>query len=96
MPHDLLNAFLILCLAGVAGDTLVKIIRAKVGGGKKLEGQLKKLEAQIAEQSAALAWTHQGLADQAAQIQELNERLDFAERLLTQSRERQGLGPGSP
>lgn len=95
MTQDLLSAFLILCIAGIVADTVVKIVKARAGGGKKLEAQLHKLEAQLADQGSALDAAHQGLADQAAQMQELHDRLDFAERLLTQARERQGLGPGA-
>jgi len=38
---------------------------------------------------------HAGLADQAAQLAELQERVDFAERLLAQGRDRSALGAGS-
>jgi hypothetical protein len=37
---------------------------------------------------------HDSLANQATQLAELHERLDFAERLLAQGRDRTALKPG--
>ena len=89
----LLSAFLIIRVAGIVGDTIVKLVKARSGGGGKLESRLDQLTGQVMDQNAALESARTAIADQAAQIQEWHERLDFAERLLTQSRERQGLGP---
>lgn len=92
----ILSALLILCVAGIVGDTLVKLAKARSGGGGKLQSRLDDLAGQVQDQAVALEAAHTAIADQAAQIQELHERVDFAERLLTRSRDLQGLGPGAP
>jgi hypothetical protein len=46
------------------------------------------------EQTAALDDAHTALTQQATQLAELQERLDFMERFLAQSRDRSALGPG--
>jgi uncharacterized coiled-coil protein SlyX len=92
----ILSAVLIIAVAGIVGDTIVKLVKARSGGGGKLQSRLDQLTGQVMDQNAALEAAHTAIADQAAQIQELHERLDFVERLLTQSREKQGLGPGAP
>ena len=47
---------------------------------------------QLEQQVAALEDAQATLADQSAQLAELQERLDFTERILAQSRERSSLG----
>lgn len=49
------------------------------------------IQQQLAAQADALEEAQATLARQAAQLAELNERVDFAERLLTQARDRQTL-----
>ena len=44
--------------------------------------------------AAALDDAENSLAHQSGQIAELQERLDFTERLLAQGRDRTALGPG--
>jgi len=49
------------------------------------------MQEQLDEQAAALEDAQARLASQATQLAELHERVDFAERLLTQARDRQAL-----
>lgn len=49
------------------------------------------IQRQLDEQAAALEDAQARLAMQATQLAELNERVDFAERLLTRARDRQAL-----
>jgi len=49
------------------------------------------IQQQLDAQADALEEAQATLARQAAQLAELNERVDFAERLLTQARDRQAL-----
>jgi hypothetical protein len=67
-----------------------KIERMKVAsgvarGGDRLEERITEMEQRHREQLAQLGQMHAG------QIAELEERIDFAERLLTEKR---GIGPG--
>lgn len=50
------------------------------------------LQDQLEQQAAVLEDAQATLADQSAQLAELQERLDFAERILAQSRDRPSLG----
>ncbi len=50
--------------------------------------ELNRLQEQLEQQAAVLEDTQALLASQANQIAELHERIDFAERLLTQARDR--------
>jgi hypothetical protein len=49
---------------------------------------------QLDRQAAALEDAQNSLENQAAQLAELQERVDFAERMLAQGRDRPGLKPG--
>ncbi len=49
------------------------------------------IQQQLAAQADALEEAQATLARQAAQLAELNERVDFAERVLTKARDRQTL-----
>ena len=64
-----------------AADTIVKVIKARSGGSDaaKLRGELKEVTQQLQEQAASLADAHAALASQDAQLQEVQERLDFAD-----------------
>ena len=73
---------------------IVKTIAAAVTASSGSSTQLNELREQ-AEHTAALMEEAQALlSNQSAQIAELQERVDFAERLLTQSRDRGALGSG--
>lgn len=76
-------------MASILADTMVKMVRAR-GTGKdasRLRGEVEELTRRLEEQAATLS-------SQDIQIQELQERLDFAERLMTDARDRRELGPG--
>jgi hypothetical protein len=85
----------IIILAGIAGGTIGEVAKAiarRGGGGAKVA----ELTTRVERCAAAVEETHTTLASQAAELAELQERVDFAERLLTQTRERMPLGPGQP
>ena len=94
---NVLLALFILAVTGIVADTLVKVAKARSGGGAitVLRGELDDLNQQLLDQSAALADAQVTIAAQAELIQELHERVDFAERILTQVREKGTLGRGS-
>lgn len=75
-----LTGVFIIILAGMAVGAITEVAKAiaKRGGAS---ADLAQLKDQV-EQNAA------ELASQSAQIAELQERVDFAERLLAQARER--------
>lgn len=54
--------------------------------------ELGRLQQQLEDHAAALDEAKQTLANQATQLNELQERVDFAERMLAQARDRQKLG----
>lgn len=82
-------------LALIAGTTIVlwplvrAIARRIEGRGGKETAHLQDEIDQLRERVAELEATQTSMA-------ELEERLDFAERLLTRSRESAGLPPGQP
>jgi hypothetical protein len=82
-----LTLLFVLCLAGIAADTIVKVAKSR-GGGPALRAKVDDLEQLVGDQSAALADAQAIITAQSDQIQELAERVDFAERLLSQSRQR--------
>ena len=81
---------------GIAATAVVLVARAiatAISGGRA-SSDLTHLRDQVAEQAAALEETQNNLAIQSTQLSELHERLDFAERMLAQNRDRPPLGPG--
>ncbi len=83
-----LGGLFLIIMASILADTIVKVARAR-GGGKdatRLRGEVEELTGRLEEQDAILS-------SQDSQILELQERLDFAERLLTDARGRHELGP---
>ncbi len=91
-----LTGILIIILAGIAADTATKIVKARSGGSKQLQSELDHLRQQLDDQAIALSRAESRLADQDGQLQELHERVDFAERLLTQTRDAARLSSGPP
>ncbi len=83
-----LSGMFVIVLAGIAADVVVKLARARaaVRGSPALKAELSELQRQLEEQA-------QTLANQGQRLQELEERCDFTERLLAQTRERTALGP---
>ena len=79
-----------LIFIGIVGDTVVKV--AKGRGGSKAVAQL---EADVDELRGQLADAESAMAGHAQQLAEIQERLDFAERLLAQQRQKPQLGSGT-
>jgi len=63
--------------------------RLKAGASNDVAG----LQQQLDDQAAALEDAQAKLALQSTQLAELQERVDFAERMLAQARDRTKLGP---
>jgi uncharacterized protein YycO len=75
----------------IAGATLVLVAGAIAGamrGRGSSRSELAHLSDQLKDHAAALEDVQNSLASQSSQLAELHERLDFAERLLTQGRDR--------
>jgi uncharacterized membrane-anchored protein YhcB (DUF1043 family) len=78
----------------IAGTTLVLIAGAIAGairGRGSSRSAVTQLNDELKDQAAALEDLQNNLASQSNQLAELNERLDFAERLLAQGRDRTAL-----
>jgi hypothetical protein len=81
----------------IVGTTIVMVARTLAGalrGRGSSRSELAQLGDQLEQQAAALEDAQISLANQATQLVELQERLDFAERLLAQGRDRTALRPG--
>lgn len=81
----------------IAAATLMmvaKTIAGAIAGRRASPSELAQVREQCDRHAAILDETQATLATQSAQLSELHERLDFAERLLTQVRNPEGLGPG--
>jgi exonuclease VII small subunit len=81
----------------MAGTTLVLVAGAIAGairGRGGARSDLARLVDKLEQHDAALDETQGMLASQAAQLAELQERLDFAERMLAQGRDHTALKPG--
>lgn len=89
-----LTGVFILILASIVGDTIVKLNRARARRDEALGGELEELVGQLRTHTEELADARRRLEGQERHIDELYERLEFAERLLTQVREQQRLPPG--
>ena len=78
----------------MVGTTLV-LVAGAIGGTIRGRGssrsELSQLSEQLKDHATALEDVQNSLANQSSQIAELHERLDFAERLLAQGRERAAL-----
>ena len=78
----------------IAGTTLVLVAGAIAGavrGRGSSRSELSQLSEQVKEQAAALEDVQNSIANQSSQLAELHERLDFAERVLAQGRDRTAL-----
>ena len=90
---DFMGGLFLIIMAGIVADTVVKIIKHRAGA-PQLRAGLEDLRHQLEDQANRLTDAQTALAGQETQLQELHERLDFAERILTRVRERPGLGAG--
>ena len=78
----------------IAGTTLVLVAGAIAGairGRGSSRSDLSQLNDQLKDHAAALEDVQNSLASQSSQMAELHERLDFAERVLAQGRDRAAL-----
>ena len=66
--------------------------RLRRGAGGAGESELARIAEQLDQQAVALEDAQRTLANQSTQLTELQERVDFAERLLAQVRDRAALG----
>ena len=89
-----LMGLFIIVLAGMALGGITEIAKAisRRGGSASELAQLKHQLEQVMQE---LEDARIGAGEQATQLAELQERVDFAERLLMQVRERGVLGAGS-
>jgi uncharacterized protein YycO len=81
----------------IAGTTVVLAVGAIAGairGRGSSRSEVARLSDQMKDQAVALEDVQHSLANQSSQLEELQERLDFAERLLAQGRDRTALRPG--
>jgi uncharacterized protein YycO len=78
----------------IAGTTLVLVAGAIAGavrGRGSSRSEVSQLSNQLKDHAAALEDVQNSLASQSSQMAELQERVDFAERILAQGRERTAL-----
>ena len=78
----------------IAGATIVMVAGAIAGairGRGSSRSEVAHLSDQLKDHAAALEDVQSSLASQSSQLAELHERLDFAERLLAQGRDRTAL-----
>ena len=75
----------------IAATTLVMVagaISGAIRGRGSSRSEVSQLSEQLKDHAAALEDVQNSLAVQSSQVAELQERLDFAERLLAQGRDR--------
>jgi len=89
---NVLVGIFVIVVLGIVADTVTKIVKAKSAGSPALRGQVDELNAVVQDQAAQLADAQATIASQAEQLQELHERMDFAERMLARVREQPRLG----
>lgn len=85
-----LGGLFIIILAGLAVGAISEIAKAIAGRGASSK-ELVELKLQLEQYAAALQDAQSALSEQATQLAELQERVDFAERLLAQARDRKAL-----
>jgi exonuclease VII small subunit len=79
----------------IVATTLVLVAKAIAGaiaGRGASRSELAQITQRLEQDAAALEDAQASLAHQSTQLAELQERLDFAERLLAQARDRSALG----
>lgn len=88
-----LTGMFVVILAGMALGAIAEISKAIVRR-TAAPPELARIKEQLEQVTAALEEAQHALANQSGEIAELQERVDFAERLLTQVRERAALNAG--
>ncbi len=84
---------LALCIAATTLILMVKTIAGAVAG-RSSRSELAQIQQRLDEHAAALEDAQTVVTNQSSQLAELQERLDFAERLLAQAKDRSALGAG--
>lgn len=82
---------------GIAAATMmvvVKSIAGAIAGRGSSRSELAQIKQRLDEHAAALEDAQTTATNQASQLAELQERVDFAERLLAQSKDRSALRAG--
>lgn len=92
-PPPEIVALTIVSIAGIAGFTIAQVAKTIAGRGAS-PAELARMKEQLQQYAATLDDSQATLEEQSRQIAELQDRADFAERLLAQSRDRSALGPG--
>jgi exonuclease VII small subunit len=85
---------LALAIFATAATLVAKAIAGAIAGRGASRSELAQITERLEQQAALLEDAQISLADQSTQLAELQERLDFAERLLAKARDRGALGPG--
>ncbi len=80
-----LMGLFIIVLAGLAVGAISEIAKAVAGRGASTR-ELAELKLQLEQYASALQEAQSTLSYQATELAELQERVDFAERLLAQAR----------
>src|SRR5262245_57413835 len=89
VPRELIPIILFnVCgLVAIAFSPIGRAIARRIGGDKVDEGEVAELRGELSELRAELDDTRSRLA----QLDEMQERLDFAERVLAQARDKAAL-----
>lgn len=87
---------LALAIAATTAVMVARAIAGAIGARGAARSELAQLREQLEQHAGALEDAQTNLANQSAELAELQERLDFAERLLTRGRDRPELGPEDP
>jgi Tfp pilus assembly protein FimV len=83
-----------LAIVATTAVMVAKAIAGAIAGRGASRTDLAQIRERLEQHTAALEEAQTSLADQSTELAELQERLDFAERLLAQARDRSALGPG--
>lgn len=89
----IITGLFIIALAGIAAGMVGSIAKA-LGRRSVPPSEVADLKALIDQNAGDLEETRRELASQSAHLADLEERVDFAERLLAQARERKALDAG--
>jgi uncharacterized protein involved in exopolysaccharide biosynthesis len=80
-------------IAAIAAIMIARSIGGAIRGREASRSEIAQLREQLDQHAAALEDVETSLSHLSPQVSELQERLDFAERVLLQGRDRDGLGP---
>jgi hypothetical protein len=90
--HELVPivVFLVMGAVGISFSPIGRALSRRVGGGEAAPGEIDTLRGELADLRAEVG----DLQSRLGQLDEVQERLDFAERMLAQAREKGAL-PGA-